>query len=76
MAGEHTTPHGTTIVNPDEQQNQQTAGGGKSDGSPRATDKTPQPVVGPPPGGANTEGGAMNTGPDASQGGGMGGSNG
>ncbi len=69
-----TTPRGTTTVTDDEQQ--KLAGGGQAEGSHSATSHTPQPVAGPRPGGANTPGGAMNTGPDATENGGMGGSNG
>lgn len=70
------TPHGTTIITDDGQPAQGTAGGGKDDGSPRATDRTGQPVTGTPPGGANSPGGALNTGPSASESQGLGGNNG
>ena len=52
------------------------AGGGKDDDSPRATHHTSQPVTSPQSGGTNSPGGALNTGPDASQSGGMSGNNG
>ena len=77
MANAKVTPHGTTIITEDgTEQVQGTAGGGKDDGSPRATDKTPQPVTKAQPGSTNSPGGALNTGPDASQSGGMAGNNG
>ena len=71
MAEQHqsTTPHGTSTAAPTEDANKgnnpQAVGGGKADGSPRATSHQGQVAAGPPPGGSNTPGGALNTGPDA-----------
>ncbi len=77
MTNAKKTPHGTTVITEDgTDQVQAAAGGGKDEGSPRATDQTAQPVTNAQPGDTNSPGGALNAGPDASRSGGMTGNNG